>query len=349
MEKTGSKQATQSIDNPESSVCQLEARATPVRTPGRQNYGDTVRRHYQPKFTSVTQLYETVDSLDNTNYSSRLSFCRSAAYFVRHEDSGEVQVRSKHCGLRWCPMCATSRQAWISTECERWFVKVTKPRLVTLTLRHTDAPLSLQISNLYEYFRKFRKRKFFSDKTRGGVWFFHIKKSKNDHRWHPHLHMLIDSEFLDSKEVSKLWAKITGGSKIVHVKAVTNPTNSVKHAARYSAEPCDLSTHSLIDSLEVFYALHGRRIAGTWGTARMISFRPKPQEDRKQWKTLGSWEMVQQLKDSDDNANAIWKAYCLDKPLDKGINMYALELELYDNFIHAPPKKPWQNSFHFAA
>lgn len=349
MEKTDPKQTTQSIDNPESSVCQLEARATSDRTPGSQSYGDKIRREHQSKYTSVRRLYETVDFLDNKNYSTQLSSCRSEAYFVRHEETGEVQVRSKHCGLRWCPMCAASRQAWISNECEHWFVKVTKPRLVTLTLRHTDAPLALQTSNLYEYFRKFRRRKFFADKTRGGVWFFHIKKSQKDRLWHPHLHMLIDSEFLDSKQVSKLWEDITGGSKIVHVKAVTNPTNSVKHAARYSAEPCDLSKHSDIDALEVFYALHGRRIAGTWGTARMISFRPKPREDHEQWKTVGSWEMVQELKNFDDNAKAIWKAYCLERPLDKGISMYNLELEIYDNFIHAPPKPFRQTFFNFAA
>lgn len=349
MKKRDPKHQTTEVHKQGPASCQLEARATTARTSRPQSYGDTIRGNHQPKYSTVEQLYQTVDEFDNKNYSSRLSDCRSRAYFVRHEDSGEVQVRSKHCGLRWCPMCAASRQAWISTECEHWFVKVTRPRLVTLTLRHTDAPLALQIANIYEYFRKFRKRKFFADKTRGGVWFFHIKKSMNDNRWHPHLHMLIDSEFLDSKEVSKLWTKITGGSKIVHVKAVTNPTNSVKHAARYSAEPCDLDKHTAVDSLEVFYALHGRRIAGTWGTARVISFRPKPQEDHKKWKNVGSWDMVQELRDSDDRAKAIWKAYCLDKPLDEGINLYSLELEIYDNFIHAPPKFDPQNKFNFAA
>jgi len=327
----------------------LEARATSDRTPAPQNYGDKIRQQHQPKYTSVQKLYNTVDSLDNKIYSPRLESCRSAAFFVRHEETGEIQVRSKHCGLRWCPMCAASRQAWISAECEHWFAKVQKPRLVTLTLRHTDAPLSLQISNIYEYFRKFRRRKFFADKTWGGVWFFHIKKSQGDHRWHPHLHMLIDSDFLDSKRVSKLWAEITGGSKIVHVKAVTNPTNSVKHAARYSAEPCDLSMHSDIDALEVYYALHGRRIAGTWGSARQISFRPKPREDSKQWKNVGTWDMVQALKDSDDNAKAIWKSYCLDRPLAAGINMRHVEDQMYETFMLSPPKPKFQMYINFAA
>ncbi|MBA7697098.1 hypothetical protein ES703_105756 [subsurface metagenome] len=349
MEIRDPKQPTEPIDNSPVSVCALEARATTDRTPPHRTYGDKKRREFEPRFSTAKLLYKTVDDLDNKNFFSRIEECRSGAFFVRHEETGDVRVRSFHCGLRWCPICASSRQAWISTECERWFRSVTGPRLVTLTVRHTNAPLADQINSLYNHFQKFRKRKFFKDRTRGGVWFFHIKKSQKDHKWHPHLHCLIDSDFLEHEKIMQLWHKITGDSKIVHIKAVTNPTNSVKHAARYSAEPCDLSTLSPIDALEVYYALSGRRLAGTWGTARMISFRPKPEPDAKKWTSIGSYDMVRQLKDSDDNARAIWKAYCLGKPVEAGVSMYNLELEVYDNFIHAPPKFDPQGRFNFAA
>ncbi|MBA7580471.1 hypothetical protein ES708_22363 [subsurface metagenome] len=211
------------------------------------------------------------------------------------------------------------------------------------------APLSNQVNSLYEHFRKFRRRKFFADRTAGGVWFFHIKKSQTDHKWHPHLHCLIDSEFLEHKKISKLWHTITGDSKVVHIKAVTNPTNSVKHAARYAAEPCDLGTHSSIDGLEVFYALHGKRICGTWGTARTISFRPKPPPDSKSWKTVGAWSMVFDLKDSDDSAKAIWKSYWLEQPLIGGVNMKHIEIQMYETYMLSPPKLNPQNFFNFAA
>lgn len=343
------KQPTQTIDNELSSVCSLEARATTDGSLNPPTYGDKKRREFEPRFSTAKLLYKTVDDLDSKNFSSRISECRSGAFFVRHEESGEVRVRSFHCGLRWCPICASSRQAWIATECERWFIQVQEPRLVTLTMKHTNAPLTDQVNALYSHFQKFRKRKFFKDRTRGGVWFFHIKKSQTDHKWHPHLHCLIDSDFLEHARIKELWHKITGNSKIVHIKAVTNPTNSVKHAARYSAEPCDLSTLSLIDGLELYYALNGRRLAGTWGSARMISFRPKPDPEAKKWKQIGSYDMVRQLKDSDDNAHAIWWAYCLGKPVAANVSMYNLELQIYDNFMRAPPKFDPQGRFNFAA
>jgi len=353
-------QATQSIvippmdpnsqqDHAEFPDSSLEARETSRRTPAFTTYRSRCLKGIERKFSLVEALYTTVDVLDSKNFFSRLSDCRQSAFFVRHEETGEVQVRSKHCGLRWCPMCAASRQAWIAGECERWFAKVTQPRLVTLTMKHTNALLADQVNALYDHFRKFRKRKFFADRTKGGVWFFHIKKSHKDHKWHPHLHCLVDSDFLEHKRISELWHKITGDSKIVHIKAVTNPTNSVKHAARYSAEPCDLGDHSEIDALEVYYALHGRRICGTWGTARMISFRPKPREDKESWKQIGSWDLVVELKDSDETAAAIWKAYNLEKPLTAGVSMLARAVSMYDNFIRAGPKFDPQGRFNFAA
>ncbi len=349
MYEPADKQPIPSIDNPDSSVCQLEARETTDRTPAYTTYKSRCLRGIESKFSSVERLYTTVDVLDSKNFFSRLSSCRQSAFFVRHEKTGEVQVRSKHCGLRWCPMCAASRQAWIAGECERWFIQVDKPRLVTLTMRHNDRPLADQVHDLYDHFRKFRKRKFFSDRTKGGVWFFHIKKSQTDHKWHPHLHCLIDSDFLEHKKISELWHKVTGDSHVVHIKAVTNPTNSVRHAARYSAEPCDLAGHSDIDSLEVFYALHGKRICGTWGSARMISFRPKAREDSESWKNIGTWQTIYSLKDEDDRAAMIWKAYALEKPLTAGVSLVEYEYEIYENFIRAGPTKVWQRSFHFAA
>lgn len=327
----------------------LEARTTSSRTPNPPTYGSEKRRQFEPRFSTAKLLYSVVDDLDCKNYSFRISDCRSGAFFMRHEETGEVRVRSYHCGLRWCPICASSRQAWIASECERWFIQVQQPRLVTLTMRHTTAPLADQVNALYSHFQKFRKRKFFKDHTRGGVWFFHIKKSQKDHKWHPHLHCLIDSDFLEHKKISQLWHKVTGDSKIVHIKAVTNPTNSVKHAARYSAEPCDLSTLNLVDGLELYYALQGRRLAGTWGTARMISFRPKPDPDAKLWIQIGSYDMVRSLKDSDDFARQIWKAYRLGKPVASGVSMFQRAVEMYNKHMRSPPKFDPQGRFNFAA
>ncbi len=334
------------VDGPSS---QLEDRETTVNRASPKVYRDKFYRHYGSKMSAVELLFDTVDCLDKTNFLGRYLNCRSGAEFSRHEDTGEVLVFAHHCNLRWCPMCGAARQSWIAEECRRWFIQVHKPKLITLTLKHSNAPLAYQTKCLYDYFRKLRKTAWFKKHVRGGTWFYHIKKSQSDHKWHPHIHCLVDSDYIDKTELSKRWLKITGSSKVVHIKAVTNPENSVKHAARYSAEPCNVADLQLADAVELFYALQGKRICGSWGTARGISFRPKPPDDSGKWKTIGSWITVVENLGYDDNADAIMKAFRLNKPLDKGISMYALELEIYDNFIHAPPKFDPQGRFNFAA
>lgn len=313
----------------------------------RFSYRDRLTLEFPAKMRSVEQMYSGVDQAKNKNYFIRLVNCRSLAMFQRHEETGKVKVTSEHCGLRWCPLCAKARQGRIMNEVAGWFEKVRKPVLLTLTLKHTTAPLAHQVFYLYKDFKKLRNRKLFKKKSKGGIWFFHIKRSKSDGLWHPHLHCLMDSDFITKKSLSALWCKITGGSYVVHLKTVENPTNSVGHAARYSAEPCDVSTMSESDALEVFYAMHGKRLCGTWGTGRQMNLRKPPQPDSKQWKDIGSWNDVLSLADSDSKAKAILNAYVLNSSIDKETTLIEPAPQVVFEKWIPPPRLFFQTAFNF--
>ncbi len=255
----------------------LEPLETTEISQHRFSYRDTLALEFPSKMSAVEAMYSGIDERDNKNYFIRLVNCRSLAMFQRNEETGKVRVTSEHCGLRWCPLCAKSRQGRIMNEVSSWFEHVRRPVLLTLTLRHTTAPLKHQVYHLYKDFKKLRNRKLFKKNSQGGIWFFHIKRSKSDGLWHPHLHCLMDSDYIVRQQLSDLWCKITKGSHVVHLKTVENPRNSVSHAARYAAEPCDVSEMSTEDGLEVFYAMHGKRLCGTWGTGRTMDLR-KPKD-----------------------------------------------------------------------
>lgn len=314
----------------------------------RFSYRDRLALEFPAKMQAVEAMYSRVSDVENKNYFLRLTNCRSLAMFQRHEETGKVKVSSEHCGLRWCPLCAKSRQGRIMNEVSEWFKKVRKPVLLTLTLKHTTAPLKHQVYHLYKDFKKLRQRKLFRKKSRGGIWFFHIKRSKSDGLWHPHLHCLMDSDFIAKKALSALWVKITGGSHVVHLKTVDNPQNSVAHAARYAGEPCDVSTMSIDDGQEVYYAMHGKRLCGTWGTGRSMDLRKPKDPDSKQWKSVGSWNDVQDLVDSDPRAKAIMDAYVLNSELDPFNTLIEPEPDpVFQKWI-PPPRLFFQNSFNFA-
>lgn len=300
----------------------------------RFSYRASLASEFPAKMLAVEDMYSSIDEAQNKNYFSRLLDCRSLAMFQRNEETGKVRVTSEHCGLRWCPLCAKSRQGRIMNEVSSWFEQVSRPLLLTLTLKHTTAPLKHQVYYLYKDFKKLRNRKLFKKNSKGGIWFFHIKRSKTDGLWHPHLHCLMDSNYIDKKALSVLWSKITGGSHVIHLKTVINPRNSVAHAARYAAEPCDVSEMSTEDALEVFNTMHGKRLCGTWGSGRTMDLRKPKDKESCHWKNIGTWTEVQDLAYSDPIAKAIIDAYTLDHELDEAITLIEPE--------PPPDYEPWR-------
>jgi len=300
----------------------------PKKIPGW--YRDFVLRDHVDEMDAAVRVYKILPGANPQRRLDALQWCRSVAYFVRNDCTGDVKVSSRSCKLRWCPMCSTSRQWFITSQVQNWVASISKPKFLTLTFQHFEIPLSEQVNNLYKSFTKLRKLKYFRDKVRGGIWFFQIKKSASDGLWHPHLHCLVDAEWLPKDHISKLWEKITLGSKIVDVKGVLNDKKVADYVARYAAKPSQLSSLDEVDQMELVGSLHGRRLCGTWGNGRSISLRPSRPPDAEDWKPVGSWSMVVRLLNDDSNARQIFNAWKKNQPLSVDINMRHIEVEVYD-------------------
>ncbi len=282
-------------------------------------------------------LYAAVDELEEKDFLGRQLDCCTHAWFTRHEDSGEVKVNANRCRLRWCYFCSEARQAFITNQITPWFTEAKKPKLLTLTIVSSAVPLKDQIDFLYKSFAKLRRRKFVSDRLYGGIWFFQITLSEKTGLWHPHIHALIDSEYMAHKQLMALWDKITGGSKVVHIRAVHNPEKTLQHNARYAARPSSLVNLPMSKAIELFFAFNGRRICGSWGTAKDLSFRPVKPEDSEKWHGLGDWSTIINLQGIDDRADAILKAWNESTPLAAGCGL--TYLESYDGDL-PPPDTP---------
>lgn len=287
---------------------------------------------------AAIKFYQILDGPFKSKFSDRLTDCRSRAWFIRNEETGKVRIAAKQCRLRWCYHCSEARQQFITQAISPWFTKALKPKLLTVTIRHSQKPLEEQIQFLYKSFAKFRNRKFLKSKIHGGVWFFQITYNQKRKEWHPHIHALLDAEYLDQIELVSLWRKITQTSEIVHIRAVHDPEKTLAHNARYAARPSALI--KIPESLwpELFYSFDGKRIAGTWGNAKSISLRPQKPDDLKKWVSIGGWKTVTRSLDSDDNAKAIFKAWQCDTPLDSDINMG--EVESFIDGITDEPRPP---------
>ncbi len=319
---------------------------TSLISPPIESYRGFLQQENPAAVQAADDFYDMVDIVVEKNYRGKLDDCRSRAWFVRNKDTGDVRVAAKQCRLRWCFHCSEAKQQFITKAVSPWWKSVAEPKLLTLTVKSTDEPLSVQITKLYKSFTKLRNRKFFKSLVKGGVWFFQVTLNKETQLWHPHLHVLIDSPFLDHAELKVAWKKITQGSTIVHIRKVNNPERTLAHNARYAARPTALLSIPEHRWGELFEAFDGRKICGTFGSAKVISLRPQKPDDTENWISIGGFKTVAALQEFDENARAIWKAWLGGTLLDAGITMTNSEDEIYDEErIFKPPAEKTEDSW----
>ena len=278
----------ESITDGQTSLDTLETTAIP---PLPHDYAEYLRR------SNPEEYYATIDALIAYHGSStapqieRLAKCRQHAWFAANIHTGDIRVMSNACRSRWCYHCSRARAGRIAVSTRAWTSGIARPKLLTLTLKHTSAPLAMQLDALYRFFRKLRSRRKFSRLVHGGIWFCQVTKTA-DEEWHPHLHCVLDAEYVPHPMIKALWEQITHGSTIVDIRTVTSPEKAANYVARYVARPANLADYETDDALEIIEAFEGRRLVGCWGTAREADLTGKATFEKSDWRYLGSWTSI---------------------------------------------------------
>ena len=280
-----------------------------------ETYAEEYCRQHRPQYVAAHELYSSVFNDHGTAIAHRLHECRTRAWFTRHRETGEVRVAANACGLRWCPMCGNARKQYIRGQIKTWLKSADSPKFLTLTLKHTTAPLASQIEHIYRSWRTLRARKEFKARVRGGFWMFEIKKSKDNQTWHPHLHAILDATYIPHAMIRTLWLAITLTSEIVDIRAVTDPLRAAAYVAKYATKPASLEYLKPQSREEVYKALHGRRLCGTWGTLRSVRLTIPPRTDLDDWEQLGSWRDVTERAGYDIVYRRVWDAWLRRQPL----------------------------------
>lgn len=203
----------------------------------------------------------------------------------------DVRVCGSSCRHALCDPCRRERAAKIRSSLHLLcFDK--SIRFITLTLRHSPTPLKDQIDRLLHSFLLLRRRANWKAHVVGGAAFLEVKISEKDGLWHPHLHILAEGIWWDTKEISAHWHAITGDSTIVDI---TRP-RVIEDVCAYAVGYCTKTVHPSVflnpDSLdEAITALRGRRMCTTFGTWRGTPLEPE-EPDTRVWTTLGRLETV---------------------------------------------------------
>lgn len=238
----------------------------------------------------------------------RFALCGSNAWVLRsRSDPGRYRLASQKCRDRFCRRCAADRANRLAAAVREQLTP-TPHRFATLTLRSSEQPLAAQIDRLYHAFRELRRRRWWRARVRGGAAFLEVTWGQESERWHPHLHLVIDSDYLPQSELSAEWHHVTRDSHVVDIRIVRDPGAVANYVTKYAAKPLSNTYLNRPEQLdEAIRAFTGRRLMLTFGTWHGIKPVPPPEAER--WETVAPLrELIARRAAGDDDAARILDA-----------------------------------------
>lgn len=294
-----------------------------------QFYRDACLKSVRAEYDAIEAYYASSKITSFTQALENLQSCRSRAFFLLDIESRKVHIAGNACRLRWCPMCAKSKSYRITRAVENWFEHVKEKKFITLTIKHSNNELINQINHLYKSFLKLRKHKFWKRHCKGGVWFFQIKFCKESQQWHPHIHIVAESNFMFQAVLSDVWLQITKSSKIVDIRAVHDNRKTAEYVARYSARPSALENLSFELQDELIRSLHGKRLCGAWGTAKGIDLTGTKKPDIKTFERISSFTKLNELRNKYQVLQQIFDCWMTNTVLPDTVNLGYVHRLLY--------------------
>ena len=197
----------------------------------------------------------------------RFDCCGSSAMVMYSQSTGRHQVRASYCHDRWCTPCGRTKARLITRNLAR-LMRGKTCRFITLTMRHNDEPLGLQIDRLYTCFARLRERQIWKENVHGAAAFLEVKLSKNKRHWHVHLHVVADGGYIPQTRLSQEWHAVTGDSTIVDIRRCETDASLAHYVCKYVTKPCDREVYVRAERLqEVMVHTRGRHTCmatGAW-------------------------------------------------------------------------------------
>ena len=219
--------------------------------------------------------------------------CGSDAWIERNTETGKYRVRAVGCKKRWCPRCAQIIRGRLRTQLRQWTTetklhKGESFRLITLTLRHTQAPLETQLRFLKAAYRRLRQQRSWPRHVRQAAAIVQVNYNNERDDWHPHLHVLALGTFFAHRELKNAWTKASRGSAIVDIRLIKDPKKACDYVASYITRPdeWDLTTTPRSRIQEYILALRGQRLVILTGQIPKLNLDELPATNWERVSTL---------------------------------------------------------------
>lgn len=206
-------------------------------------------------------LRERLSSEGETSLLKKLEICQQPLKLKCLTCQAVKEVRQR-CKRKWCPSCSKQLAADRAMDLTYMVERMRWPLFVTLTMKNVFDVQPSDIKRLRRAFGKLRHRKVWKLRVVGGV--AAVEMTNIGNGWHPHLHCVVDCEWLAWKtppphwrdtpkklkakfksaaqEVERTWSKILGQeSSSVEICRAYKDTIA-KEIVKYTVKNSDLVT-----------------------------------------------------------------------------------------------------------
>lgn len=184
---------------------------------------------------------------------------------VRLERGRRPALCPGRCRDRLCPLCSRLRAQQVRHRVKALVLKADAVRFVTLTMPKDDESLEKRIERLQAAFTKLRRRDFWKDRVKGGLFVIETTRGKSGGHWHVHLHCLVEGEYMVKSALKAEWAACLEGAEIVDIQACHSREKAISYVCKYVSKGSDVEKWSEEELCEYAVGVHRKRMFGTFG------------------------------------------------------------------------------------
>lgn len=202
--------------------------------------------------------------------------CREPMVFQCTE-TATYRIHEARCRSRVCPRCARFRAWSLTTRITECVKRMDAPRFLTLTMRSSDSPLREQLITLRKHFANLRRSPLWKKKVVAGVYAIEVTINEETRLWHPHIHVIMDGDFVAQRQLLAVWESIVGDRAGVHIRIVPSASQIARYISSYVVKTSHLDKLSTASLAEWAIELHGLRLAQTFGALHGVKVIDDPE------------------------------------------------------------------------
>ena len=238
---------------------------------------------------------------------NKLDDCCRHPYIAINKDTSEIRIHEFRCKLRICTYCGKLRAAALSVKILPLVQKMDAPYRLDFTIKSSDDPIRKQFNRIVKCFAKLRQTDLWKAHYSGGFYTLEATHNHDTDQWHPHIHVIVDGEYLLHERLKKAWHEITGDSTIIWMTQCVSNSQAVYYVNKYVTKTQDPSLVPEHRIAEWALALKGMRFVNLFGGLRHDKVN---EEDEPPKMDIQIYTPMSQLSaaitDGDDEALHLW-------------------------------------------